>query len=133
MSLADKAYKKNEIPVGAVVVFNNKIVSKGYNKKNMKNDITNHAEIIAIKKAARKLKDWRLTNCDLYVTLEPCDMCKEIIRQSRIRNVYYLLDKLDYKKGYSKTKFNKMNIENSFQQKIYQEKLSTFFKDKCKR
>lgn len=133
MSLANKAYKKNEIPVGAIIVFNNKIISKGYNKKNRKNDITNHAEIIAIKKAARKFKDWRLTNCDLYVTLEPCDMCKEIIKQSRIRNVYYLLDKLDYKKGYNKTNFNKMNIENSFQQKLYQEKLSTFFKDKCKR
>ena len=133
MSLANKAYKKIEIPVGAIIVFNNKIISKGYNKKNRKNDITNHAEIIAIKKAARKFKDWRLTNCDLYVTLEPCDMCKEIIKQSRIRNVYYLLDKLDYKKGYNKTNFNKMNIENSFQQKLYQEKLSTFFKDKCKR
>ncbi len=133
MDLANKKKKKNEIPVGAIIVFNNKIISKGYNKKNRKHDITNHAEIIAIKKAARKLRDWRLNTCDLYVTLEPCNMCKEIIKQSRIRNVYYLLDKLDYKKEYNKTNFNKMNRENSFQQKIYQEKLSTFFKDNCKR
>lgn len=133
LKLCDKAYLKNEVPVGAFIVFNNKIISKGYNKRSKNNDIMGHAEIIAIKKAAKRLHDWRLSECDLYVSLEPCNMCKEIIKQSRIKNVYYLLDKLDYKKEYEKTSFNKIETEDSFQQGIYKEKLSTFFKDKCKR
>lgn len=132
IKLSDKAYKKNEVPVGAVIVFNNKIISKAYNKRSRRNDITNHAEIIAIKKAAHKLNDWRLSECDLYVTLEPCDMCKEVIKQSRIKNVYYLVEKLDYKKGFDKTKFKCVG-NNSFQHQIYKDKLSTFFKLKCKR
>lgn len=133
IKLSEKAYKRNNVPVGAVVVFNNKIISKGYNRRTGKNDVMGHAEILAIRKAARKLRDWRLNECDLYVTLEPCSMCKEIIKQSRIRNVYYLLDKLGYKKEYSKTTFTKMSECDSFQQQKYKEQLSTFFKYKCKR
>lgn len=133
LKLSDKAYSNNEVPVGAIIVFNNKIISRGYNKRSKNSDIMGHAEIIAIKKAAKRLHDWRLSECDLYVSLEPCNMCKEIIKQSRIRNVYYLLDKLDYKKDYEKTSFNKISTDDSFQQNLYKDKLSTFFKDKCKR
>lgn len=132
--LAMKAYKQNEVPVGAIIVRNNKIISKAYNKRNKKHDIVDHAEIIAIRKAANKLKDWRLNGCELYVTLEPCNMCKEVIKQARIDNVYYLIDKYEYKKEYNKTNFKKINEkEYNFQQKKYSELLTTFFKLKCKR
>lgn len=133
LKLSKKAYKNNEVPVGALIVFNNKIIGKGYNVRTKNNDVLGHAEIIAIRKAARKLKDWRLNECDLYVTLEPCSMCKEIIKQSRIKNVYYLVNKLDYKKEYEKTIFVKDDTIDSFQQQKYKDELSTFFKDKCKR
>lgn len=133
LKLSKKAYKNNEVPVGALIVFNNKIIGKGYNVRTKNNDVLGHAEIIAIRKAARKLKDWRLNECDLYVTLEPCSMCKEIIKQSRIKNVYYLVNKLDYKKEYEKTSFIKDDTIDSFQQQKYKDELSTFFKDKCKR
>lgn len=92
MKEANKAYKADEIPVGAVITRKDKIIATGHNNKQKKHDVTGHAEIIAIKKAAKKLKDWRLEDCTLYVTLEPCNMCKEVIRQSRISKVCYLLD-----------------------------------------
>lgn len=85
---AKKAFKKEETPVGCVIVKNNKIISKAHNKKNKTNRITDHAEIIAITKANKKLKNWRLEGCDLYVTLEPCPMCASAIEQARINNVY---------------------------------------------
>ncbi|MCH5166807.1 MAG: nucleoside deaminase [Erysipelotrichales bacterium] len=134
LKLANKAYKRNEVPVGAIVVFNNKIIAKAYNKRTRNHDITSHAEIIAIKKAAKKIGDWRLNDCDIYVNLEPCSMCKEVIKQSRIANVYYLIDKYNYKKEYAKTNFKKVSEKDySFQQKKYRELLSKFFKLKCKR
>ena len=86
---AKKAYKNDEIPVGCVIVCENEIVACGYNKKERKNNALMHAEIIAIDKACRKLSSWRLDNCDIYVTLEPCMMCMGAIIESRIRNVYY--------------------------------------------
>lgn len=133
LKLSKKAYINNDVPVGAIVVFNNEIIGRGYNKRNRCNDIMGHAEIIAIRKATKKIKDWRLNECDLYVTLEPCSMCKEIIKQARIRTVFYLIDKPDYKKEYNKTSFEKIECPDSFQQHIYKKQLSTFFKDKCKR
>ncbi len=84
---AKKAFDSGEIPVGAVIVENNQIISRGYNLS-MKDNITNHAEIIAINEAISKKKDWRLNNCDLYVTMEPCPMCAGAILQARIKNVY---------------------------------------------
>ena len=69
--LAKKAYKQGEIPIGAVIVKDNKIISKAYNLRQTKKDVTMHAEIIAIKKACKKLKSWHLDNCDIYITLEP--------------------------------------------------------------
>jgi tRNA(adenine34) deaminase len=85
---AKKAFIKDEIPVGAVLVHNGKIISRGHNEKESKQDPTKHAEITAIKKAARKLSSWRLNDCELYVTLEPCPMCAGAIIQSRIKKVF---------------------------------------------
>ena len=72
---AKKAYKKLEIPVGAVIVHEGEIIARAHNEKEEKNDTTKHAEILAIQKASKKLGKWRLNDCDMYVTLEPCAMC----------------------------------------------------------
>ncbi len=87
---AKKAYKKKEVPVGAIVVDSDgKIIGKGYNQKEKNKLVYAHAEIIAIKKACRKKKDWRLNGCTIYTTLEPCPMCASAIEQSRIDCVFY--------------------------------------------
>ena len=85
---AEKAYKKLEVPVGAVLVKDGKIIARGHNQKETKTDTTKHAEIIAIQKASKKLKAWRLLDCEMYVTLEPCAMCAGAIINSRIKKVY---------------------------------------------
>ena len=85
---AKKAYNKKEIPVGAVIVKNGEIIARGHNIKEMKNDCTKHAEIIAIQKASKKLDSWRLTDCEMYVTLEPCSMCAGALIQSRIKKIH---------------------------------------------
>ena len=85
---ASKAYDLNEIPVGAVIVKDDQIISKAYNVKEKNNDPCGHAEIRAIKKACKKLNSWRLDDCEMYVTLDPCPMCASAIKQSRISNVY---------------------------------------------
>ena len=85
---AKKAYKKLEVPVGVVIVKDNKIISKAYNQKEEKNSPIKHAEIIAIEKACKKLNNWRLNDCEMYVTLEPCPMCAGAIVNSRIKKVY---------------------------------------------
>ena len=87
---AEKSIKKGDIPVGAVIVENDKIISKAYNTREQKNKITGHAEINAIEKVSKKKKTWHLNDCELYVTLEPCDMCKEVIKQTHIKKVYFL-------------------------------------------
>ena len=89
---AYKAYENGEVPVGAVVVHNNKIISKAYNRKEKSNCAIDHAEIIAITKATKKMKNWRLNDCVMYVNLEPCPMCASAIKQSRISKVVYLYD-----------------------------------------
>lgn len=86
---AKKAYKNDEIPVGCVIVYKNKVIACGYNKKEGKNNAIMHAEMVAIDKACKKLGNWRLDNCELYVSLEPCMMCMGAIIESRIKNVYY--------------------------------------------
>ena len=85
---AKKAYDKEEIPVGAVIVKDGKIIARGYNKKEEKKDTTQHAEIIAIQKASRKIGAWRLQDCEMYVTLEPCAMCTGALIQARLKRVY---------------------------------------------
>lgn len=93
---ARKAYEKLEIPVGAVIVKNGKIISRAHNLKETKQTATAHAEILAIQKANKKLNNWRLIDCDMYVTLEPCSMCMGAIVSSRIKNIY--IGTLDQKK-----------------------------------
>lgn len=90
---AKKAYIKGEVPVAAVVVKDNKIISKAYNLKEAKKSVLAHAEILALEKAYKKVGNWRLDGCDIYVTLEPCSMCAAAIHQSRIDNIYYFAGK----------------------------------------
>ena len=85
---AKKAFNNDEIPVGAVIVKDDKVISKAYNQRNKTNQVIDHAEIIAIKKANKKLGNWRLEDCAIYITLEPCPMCASAIEQSRIKNVF---------------------------------------------
>lgn len=89
LKLAQKARDIDEVPVGAVVVKDGKIIASAYNQKEHKNLATAHAEILAINKACKKLEDFRLIGCDLYVSLEPCVMCTGAILSSRIENVYF--------------------------------------------
>lgn len=84
-----KAFNKNEIPIGAVLVYDNKIVSKAHNLRDSSNIVTKHAEIIAIEKANKKLNNWRLLDTTLYTTLEPCSMCYEVIKAAKIKKVIY--------------------------------------------
>lgn len=109
LKLAKKAVKKDEVPVSALIVKDGKIIAKAYNKRNKSKFVLDHAEMLVIKKTSGKLKDWRLNECDIYVTLKPCSICEAAIKQARIRNVYYLIDKLEDKKEYNKTKFTKAN------------------------
>lgn len=85
---AKKALEIKEVPVGAIIVKNNEIIARAYNLKETHNDPTAHAEILAIKKACEALSNWRLSGCDMYVTLEPCAMCTSAIAQARISKLY---------------------------------------------
>lgn len=85
---AKKAREKGEVPVGVVIVKDGKIIAKAHNLKETLNDPTAHAEILAIKKACKKLNNWRLHGCEMYVTLEPCPMCAGAILQSRISKIH---------------------------------------------
>jgi len=86
---AQNAYKNKDLPIGAVIVCNGKIIAKGFNQVELLNDATAHAEMIAITSASNYINDWRLSNCDMYVTLEPCAMCAGAIVKSRIKNIYF--------------------------------------------
>ncbi len=92
---AKKAYFLGEVPVGCVIVKDGNVIAKAFNKKETLKSVTKHAEIIAVEKASRKLNNWRLSDCDLYVTLEPCPMCASCIKQARISNVYFGLSSKD--------------------------------------
>lgn len=128
---AKKAYTKQEIPVGAVIVKEGKIIARAHNLKETKQTAIAHAEILAIQKANKKLKNWRLTDCDMYVTLEPCDMCMGAIISSRIKNIY--IGTLDSKKQQKldiskyKEEYN-INIECDIMQQECETILKKFFK-----
>lgn len=94
---AKKAYGKDEVPVGAVIVKDGKIIARAHNLRETKKMSTAHAEILAIEKASKKLESWRLIDCDMYVTLEPCTMCMGAIISSRINNLF--IGALDPKTG----------------------------------
>ena len=89
LKYAKMAAENGEIPVGAVIVHNNEIIFAAHNLKETQHDPTAHAEILALKGAAKVLGDWRLKNCDIYVTLEPCPMCASAISQARTRRLYF--------------------------------------------
>jgi tRNA(adenine34) deaminase len=123
---ANISLSNKDIPIGAIVVKDGNIIGRGHNERVDVPDVTNHAEIMAIREAEKAINDWRLDGCDLYVTLYPCDMCLEVIKAARVDNIYYLLDK-DNKNKYEGTVINKL-INNEIEEE-YKEKLSTFFKD----
>lgn len=89
LSEARKALKKDEVPIGAVIVKDGKVIAKGHNRREKSQNALRHAEIEVINKACKKLKSWRLDGCDIIVTLEPCPMCAGAIVNARIRKVYY--------------------------------------------
>lgn len=84
---AKKAYKIGEVPIGCVIVYQDKIIGRGYNRRTIDKNTIAHAEMMAIKKASKKMDDWRLEDCTMYVTLEPCQMCSGAIVQSRMKKV----------------------------------------------
>ena len=120
-----KAYKKNEIPVGTIIVLDNKVIAKAHNDRQKKHNVLGHAEINTILKVEKKLKDWRLDKCEMYVTLEPCKMCQTIIEESRINKIYYLISQKNDTKN--NPKYIQTNDCNSIQEQ-YQIILNNFFK-----
>ena len=92
---AKKAFDNNEVPIGAVIVKNDEVIATGYNTKESDNSVVSHAEINAIIEAENNLSNWRLDDCDIYVTLDPCPMCASAIKQARIKNVYSALNNSD--------------------------------------
>lgn len=92
---AEKAFELDEVPVGAVIVKDNEVIACGFNQKEQNQSVMAHAEIIAINEAEKRLNNWRLDDCDMYVTLDPCPMCASAIKQSRIKNVYSALSNSD--------------------------------------
>lgn len=135
---AIKAKEEDEVPVGAVIVKDGKVIARAHNKKEQKNDPVSHAEIECIRKASKKLGDWYLKDCELYVTLEPCVMCAGAIINSRISKVYY--GAKDLKSGALGGLFNLMNQEGfnhyfSFEYLEFEkcgEILKKYFKEKRK-
>jgi len=121
--LANKALKHGDVPVGALLVKSGKIIAKGYNKVEKTKDLTAHAEVVAIKRAIKQLKTTNLSTCELYVSLEPCLMCKEVIARAKIPKVYYFVDK-EFKKGFL-PKYNK--IIDSEKESEMSELLKLFF------
>ena len=132
---AKKAAAINETPVGAVIVHKGKIIARGYNKRESKKNCLCHAEIAAINKACRVLGGWRLPECDLYVTLEPCPMCSGAVIAARIDNLYF--GAYDKKSGCAGSKINlfesgmfnyNVNVTGGLMEKECSEIISSFFK-----
>ncbi|MFS0673828.1 tRNA adenosine(34) deaminase TadA [Ornithinibacillus sp. 179-J 7C1 HS] len=132
---AKKAQEKHEVPIGAVIVFQDEVIATGYNVRELSQQTLSHAELIAIQEANKKIGSWRLEDCTLYVTLEPCPMCAGAIVQSRIKRVVYgakdpkagcagtLMNLLDEKR------FNhQVEITSGILEKACSELLTSFFK-----
>lgn len=133
---AKKAYALREVPIGCVIVYEGKIIARGYNRRNTDKNTTSHAEINAIRKASKKLGDWRLEGCTLYVTLEPCQMCAGAIVQARIDKV--VIGSMNPKAGCAGSVINLLEMDG-FNHKVEVERgvleeecstmLSGFFKE----
>lgn len=121
---AIKAYKKGEIPVGALITKNNKIIAKSHNNRQKKHNLLGHAEINCVLKAENRIKDWRLDECEMYVTLSPCSMCKAIIEESRLKKVYFLVKQPNYNEKNSK--IVQISDQNN-QKEEYEKLLKSFF------
>ena len=133
---AQKAYKKLEVPVGAVIVKNGEIIAKAHNLKETKKDTTKHAEILAIQRASKKIGAWRLLDCEMYVTLEPCSMCAGAIINSRIKKIY--IGANDEKTGAAGSVFNlfedytfnhKVEVQKGILKEDCEKILKNFFKE----
>lgn len=133
---AKKATEKLEVPVGCVIVKDGKIIARAHNQKETKTDTTKHAEIIAIQKASRKLKAWRLLDCEMYVTLEPCSMCAGAMIQARIKKVY--IGAMDKKTGACGSVLNllqdypfnhRVELEVGIEKRDCEQVLKEFFKN----
>ena len=136
MKLAIEEAKKavGDIPVGAVIVKDGRVISKAFNTKEKDNDVTSHAEILAIRKAEQVLDNWRLDDCDIYVTLEPCPMCGWAILQSRIKNLYFGSYDVNYGAFTSKVDLrvianSKLNVYGGLLENECDEVLNSFFKN----
>jgi len=118
---AMKAEKHGDVPIGAVIVRNSKIIAKGHNKKEKKQMVTRHAEIEAVEKACKKLKTWHLEDCEIYTTVEPCVMCYGAIEQARIKKIIY---------GVENDKFGYFSKNNNYNNSKIQ---SGVLRDDCKK
>ena len=132
LGLAKKAEEADEVPVGAVILLNQKIIATGYNQKHATNQVSKHAEMIAIEEACRKLGNWRLKECQLVVTLEPCLMCSGALSQARIKKVTY--GTKDPKAGalgslYHVHSDKRLNHQFEIEVNILQEQCSNILKD----
>ena len=128
---AEKAGEKDEVPIGAVIVKDGKVLSKGYNLVENTNKATAHAEIIAIEKACKKLKSWRLDGAEIYVTLEPCAMCAGAIANARIKKVYF--GAYERKSGCAESKYpvlsdNGLNHSAEYEGGIMEEECASLIK-----
>jgi tRNA(adenine34) deaminase len=139
LRLAEKAYKAEEVPVGAVVVRGGKIIARAYNQVELLKDATAHAEMLALTQAEAAVGDWRLVDCDLYVTKEPCPMCAGAVVHTRIRRVIFGCP--DMKAGAAGTVMNLLQnpalnhsceITSGVLQSECAELLQSFFRDKRK-
>lgn len=129
---AKKAYKLGEVPIGCVIVYQDKIIGRGYNRRNTDKNTLAHAEISAIKKASKKMGDWRLEDCDLYVTLEPCQMCSGAIVQARIKKV--IIGSMNPKAGCAGSILNilqmpEFNHQVEIERGVLEEECSNILKD----
>jgi tRNA(adenine34) deaminase len=129
---AYEAYELDEVPIGAVIVKDGRIIAKGYNRKEVSLDTTNHAEIMAIKEASKNLKNWRLTGCTMYVTVEPCPMCAGAIVNSRITEL--VIGTMDPKGGacgslYNIVEDDRLNHRVEVRRGILEEECSNIMKD----
>ena len=132
---AYKSYKKGDVPVGAVIVKNGKKIAKAHNLKEKKHNPLMHAEIIAINKASKRLKRWRLDDCELYVTMEPCMMCTGAIIQSRIKKIYYSIENHDFGalKNISQDKKYNIIVDNTMGTNESLNMLKKFFEERRKK